>query len=83
MFAPPFGPSDLVGHTRGVYDDPLVGGTEGLGKTGQSGLDEPRFEDDPCGLAVTIEFLRHPQRLGDRYLRSLFTAGARMATLGT
>lgn len=63
MFAPPFGPSHLVSCARGLHDDPLIGGTEGLGKTRQCGLDEPRFKGDPCGLSVGIEFPGHSQRL--------------------
>jgi hypothetical protein len=63
MFAPPFGPLDFARCTSGLHDDPLIGGTEWLGETGQCGLDEPRFEGDPCGLAVGIKFLGHSQRL--------------------
>ena len=63
LFAPPFRPSDLTRGTSGVHDCPLIGWTEGLGKSGQCSLDEPRFEGDPCGFAVRIEFLGHSQRL--------------------
>jgi hypothetical protein len=66
MFAPPFGPPDFMGSASGLHDDPLIGGTEGLGKTGQRGLDEPRFEGHPCSLAVVIEFPGHPQRFKRR-----------------
>src|SRR6516225_11197593 len=52
MFAPPFGPFDLVRCTCGVYDGPLIGGTERLGKARQCGLDEPRLEGHPFGLAA-------------------------------
>ena len=45
---------------------PLIGGTERLGKTGQRGLDEPRFKGDPCGLAIGVELLDHPQRFERR-----------------
>src|SRR5258708_27803333 len=62
-FAPPFGPSDLARRASGVDDNLLIGGTERLGKAGQRGLDDPWFEHDACGLAVTIEFLGHSQRL--------------------
>jgi hypothetical protein len=48
---------------RGPHDDLLIGGIEWLRQTGQCGLDEPRFEDDPCGFAVRIEHLAHSQRL--------------------
>jgi hypothetical protein len=44
VFAPPIGPPDPVRCTSGLHDDPLIGGTERLGKTGQRGLDEPRFD---------------------------------------
>jgi hypothetical protein len=62
-FAPPYGPSDLVGSTSGLHDDPLIGGAERLGKEGQRGLNEPRFEDHPCGFVVRIEFPGHSQWL--------------------
>ena len=62
MFAPPFGPSDLVRRAGGFHDDPLMGGTERSLEAGQCGFDEPRFEDDPYGLAVGIKFPGHPQR---------------------
>ena len=62
MFAPPFGPADFVRSPSGVQDDPLIGWTEWLGKTGQRGLDQPRFKRHPCGLAVGIELSGHPQR---------------------
>ena len=52
-------PSDLARRTGGGHDDPLIGGTEGLGETGQCGLDDPRFEGNPCCLTVGIEFLCH------------------------
>src|SRR5258708_1740986 len=41
IFAPPFGPPDLMVGTSSLHDDPLIGGTEWLGETGQCGLDEP------------------------------------------
>jgi hypothetical protein len=63
LFAPPFRPSDLMRGTSGLHDCPLVGCSEGLGKSGQCGLDEPRFKGHPCGLTVRIEFLGHSQRL--------------------
>ena len=50
----------------GLQDGPLIGGTECMRETGQSGLDEPGFEDDPYGLAVAIEFPGHSQRLQRR-----------------
>jgi hypothetical protein len=46
----------------GLHDNPLIGGTKWLGKTGQRGLDEPRFEDHSCSLAIGIEFPGHSQR---------------------
>src|ERR1700733_6325961 len=61
IFAPPFGPSDFMGSASGLYDDALIGRTEWLGKAAQRGFDEPRFEGDPCRLAVGIEFPRHSQ----------------------
>src|SRR6516162_5992877 len=61
LFAPPFGPPDLVGRAGGLHDSPLIGGTERTRKTGQRSLDEPGFEDDPYGLAKGIEFPGHPQ----------------------
>ena len=62
-FTPPFGPPDLVRSPSGLHDNPLIGGTKWLGKTGQRGLDEPRFEDHSCSLAIGIEFPGHSQRL--------------------
>ena len=62
MFAPPFGPPDLVRRAGGLHDDPLISGTECLGETGQRGFDEPGFEDDPHVVAVAIEFPGHSQR---------------------
>ena len=62
MCAPPFGPPNLVRRAGRLHDDPLIGGTECLGETGQRGLDEPGFEDDPYGVAVAIEFPGHSQR---------------------
>ena len=59
MFAPPFGPSDFMGSASGFHDDPLIGRAEYPTETGQGGLDKPRFEHDPCSLAVGIEFLGH------------------------
>ena len=59
MFAPPFGPPDLVRRAGDLHDDPLIGGTECLGETGHRRFDKPPFEDDPYGrLAVAIEFPR-------------------------
>src|SRR5690242_19381959 len=49
--------------TSGLHDCPLIVWTEGLRKSGQCSLDEPRFKGHPCGLAVRIEFLGHSQRL--------------------
>src|ERR1700680_3167684 len=66
VFAPPLRPPDLVGGASGFHDGPLIGRTECLGETGQCGLDEPRFEGNPCGLAVGIEFLGHSQRFERR-----------------
>ncbi len=63
MFAPPCGPSDLVRGTRGLHDDLLIGGIEWLRETGQCRLDEPRFQDEPRGLAERIEYPGHSQRL--------------------
>jgi hypothetical protein len=63
MFAPPCWPSDLVRGARGLHDDLLIGGIKWLRETGQCGLDEPRFQDDPRGLAVRIEYPGHSQRL--------------------
>jgi hypothetical protein len=63
VFAPPLRPPDLVGGTSGRHDGPLIGRTEYLTEAGQRGLDEPRFEAHPCGLAVGIKFLGHSQRL--------------------
>jgi hypothetical protein len=48
----------------GIHNRPLVGWTKGLGNSGQCSLDQPRFEHHPCGFAVRIEFLGHPQHLG-------------------
>jgi hypothetical protein len=62
LFAPPFRPSDLMRGTSGAHDCPLIGWTEGLLKSRQCSLDEPRFEGNPCGVAVRIEFLGHSQR---------------------
>jgi len=63
MFAPPFRPPDLVRRAGGLHDDPLIGGSERSSlEAGQRGFDEPRFEDDPYGLAVGIKFPGHPQR---------------------
>src|ERR1019366_672695 len=59
VFAPPLRPFDLVGGTRGLHDGPLIRGTESPIEAGQRGLDKPRFEGHPCGLAVGIEFLGH------------------------
>src|SRR2546421_3968340 len=61
-FAPPLRPPDPVGGTSGLHDGPLIGRTECLGETGQCGLDEPRLEGHPCGLAIGIKFLGHSQR---------------------
>ena len=58
-FAPPLRPRDPVGGTSGLHDGPLIGRTECLGETGQCGLDEPRLEGHPCGLAIGIKFLGH------------------------
>jgi hypothetical protein len=58
-FAPPLRPPDPVGGTSGLHDGPLIGRTERLGETGQCGLDEPRLEGHPCGLAIGIKFLGH------------------------
>jgi len=58
-FAPPLRPPDPVGATSGLHDGPLIGRTECLGETGQCGLDEPRLEGHPCGLAIGIKFLGH------------------------
>jgi hypothetical protein len=55
-----------MGGTSGLYDNALISGTEWLGETGQCGLDEPRFEDHPCSLAIGIEFPRHSQLLDRR-----------------
>jgi hypothetical protein len=66
MFTPPFGPPDLMRRAGGLQDGPLIGGTECMRETGQCGLDEPGFEDDPYGLAVAIEFPGHSQRLQRR-----------------
>jgi hypothetical protein len=63
MFGPPCGPSDLVRGARGLHDALLIGGIEWLRETDQRGLDEPRFQDDPRGRAVRIEYLGHSQRL--------------------
>jgi hypothetical protein len=62
VLAPPLRPPDLVRCTSGLHDDPLFGRTEWLGELGQRGLDQPRFEDHPCGLAVGIKFIGHSQR---------------------
>jgi hypothetical protein len=51
-----------LGGTSGRHDGPLIGRTEYLTEAGQRGLDEPRFEAHPCGLAVGIKFLGHSQR---------------------
>jgi len=48
--------------TSSLHDDPLISGTESPIEAGQRGLDEPRFESHPCGLAVGIEFPSHSQR---------------------
>jgi hypothetical protein len=66
VFAPPLRPPDLVRSTRGLHDGPLIGGTESPTEACQRGLDEPRFEGHPCGLAVGIEFLGDSQRLNRR-----------------
>ena len=58
-FAPPLRPPDPVGGTSGLHDGPLICRTECLGETGQCGLDEPRLEGHPCGLAIGIKFLGH------------------------
>jgi hypothetical protein len=52
-----------MGSASGLYGNALIGGTEWLGETRQRGFDEPRFEGDPCSLAIGIEFPRHSQRL--------------------
>jgi ABC transporter, phosphonate, periplasmic substrate-binding protein len=62
VFAPPLRPLDLVGRMGGLHDRTLLGGTEFPIKVGQRGLDKPRFEDHPCGLAVGVKLLGHPQR---------------------
>ena len=61
-FAPSFGPPDLVRGAGGFHNDPLIGGTERSLEAGQRGFDEPRFDNDPYGLAVGIELPGHPQR---------------------
>ena len=61
MFTPLLGPPDFVGRAGSLHDDPLIGGAECLGETGQGGLDQPRFERHSCGLAIGIEFLGHSQ----------------------
>ena len=66
MFAPPFGPPDFVWSPSGLHDDPLIGGTEWLSKTGERGLNKPRFEGHPCSLAVGIELSGHSQRFERR-----------------
>jgi hypothetical protein len=66
MFAPPFGPPDFMGSASGINDSALFRGTECPAEAGQCGLDKPRFERDPCGLAVRIEFRGHAQRLKRR-----------------
>jgi hypothetical protein len=63
IFSPPFGPPDFVGGAGGLHDGPLIGRAERMRKTGQRGLDEPRFEGDSCSLTVAIEFPGHSQRL--------------------
>ena len=63
MFAPPCWPSDFVRGAGGLHDDLLIGGTEWLRETGESGLDEPWFKDGPRGRAVRIEYPGHSQRL--------------------
>ncbi|MEA2796194.1 MAG: hypothetical protein QOI87_3574, partial [Bradyrhizobium sp.] len=63
---PRFGPHDFMGSASGLYDNALIGGTERLTEAGQRGLDEPRFEAHPCGLAVAIEFPGHSQRFQSR-----------------
>jgi hypothetical protein len=55
-----------MGGTSGLDDKALIDGTEWLGEAGQCGLDEPRFEGDPCSLAIGIEFPGHAQRLERR-----------------
>src|SRR5882757_6496221 len=60
IFAPPFGPPDLARCTSGLDNNPLFGGTEGLGETGQCRLDEPRFKRHPRGLAVRIKSFAVP-----------------------
>jgi hypothetical protein len=62
VFAPPLRPPDPARCASGLHDDPLIGGTESPVEVGQRGLDQPRFEDHPCCLAVGIEFLGHSQR---------------------
>ena len=62
VFAPPLRPPDPVRCTSGLHDGPLIGGTESPIEAGQRGLDEPRFEGHPCGLAVGIKFPGHSQR---------------------
>ena len=63
MFAPPFGPPDLVRRAGDLHDDPLIGGSERSSlEAAQRGFDEPGFEDDPYGVAVAIEFPGHSQR---------------------
>src|SRR5262245_10519990 len=66
MFGPPFGPPDFVRSASGLHDDPLISWTECVRKTSQRGLDKPRFEGHPRGLAVRIELLGHSQRLKRR-----------------
>ena len=62
VFAPPIGPPDPVRCTSGLHDLPLISGIESSIEAGQRGLDEPRFEGHPCGLAIGIKFLGHSQR---------------------
>jgi len=42
IFAPPFGPSNFMGHTGGRNDSALFGGTKYPTKASQGGLNEPR-----------------------------------------
>jgi len=62
IFAPPLRPFNLVRCTSGLHDGPLIGRTESPIETGQRGLDEPRFESHPGGLAVGIKLPGHSQR---------------------